>query len=268
MAFGRIVQIRVSDRNGVTRVWDAKLAIKGEVIKSNDSEPDTSSVTLFNLNPTSRKWLQNHGKVMTVVLGHGVNGRVVRSGRVFFGDVRRVMSMKDGVDWRTEIEAEDGALAWQSRTNRSMRRGETYQRLFEALAEDLGLPLGYIAVGSDVAITSGITMDGMTRHYLDKVCGVLGLEWVIQSGSLVVRKPGVPLPGLAVPVNSDTGLVGTAELNKEDDDPGVKFTSVLNVQLVPGTAILCHVWGVDVFPVRRVFCEDEHRLTGVRPVHF
>lgn len=236
--FGRIIIVQVSDENGVTRTWDGDgLAMNGEVKKVNGSAPDTAKFSIFNLNPSSRKWVQMSGKLLTITVGRYVRGGVERQGRVFFGDIRRVVSTHEGVDWRTEIEAEDGGLAYQSRTNRAFRKGETYRRVFESLAGDLGLPLGYIGIDSDIGITSGITMSGMTRTYLDNVCGALGVEWLIQSGSLVVKKPGVALPGLGVSISPGSGLIGSAELAKEDDEPGIKFMTVLDAQLVPGVAV-------------------------------
>lgn len=93
-----------------------------------------------------------------------------------------------------------------------------------------GITLGVLNSG---VYNTGFTVRGSVADTLSKVLTPLGLEWSIQNGAINI----IPKTGhngqTAIVVSTETGMIGVPS----QDGDMMKFSSLLNPQLVPGALV-------------------------------
>jgi hypothetical protein len=76
-------------------------------------------------------------------------------------------------------------------------------------------------------------ISGNTRDVLNDVARESGANWSIQDGQLVIVSTNDVLPGQAIVIRADTGMLGAPEIN----DKGIAVKCLLNPQLRVNGAI-------------------------------
>jgi hypothetical protein len=207
--------------------------------------PNAAELQIWNLSAAHRKQLQELEKVY-VSLEAGYESGI---SLLFRGDLRDVVSGKQGPDWVTTITSDSSRRARKQRLVRSFAPGSSVSSVLQTAAKAMGVRLGNTAartVSARIAGTqaekfwNGYAMAGAIDEELDRLARSCGLEWSIQDDELQFLDYGAPLAELAVKLTSDTGLLGSPE-------PGNKGIVEARCLILP-----------DLYPGRRVEMQSEH----------
>jgi hypothetical protein len=250
------------------RVWKIRVAgfefdtldVEFDIKKSLKHEPNTCSLTIYNLSETHRAAIESlniydpkkakggsrkgvkaqariqSGNITTQVLaGYSDTGPSL----LFAGKLRRGLSTWDGTDWRTELEGEDGGReVFASRITKSYPAGTPRLTVVRDLADALGLGLGNVAEVSATLTTAvyahGTALDGPAADLLKGVLRSSKISYSVQNGGLQFLLNGQGRADLRVqayPLSETTGLVGSPH---RDATGEVLCTALLVPNISPG----------------------------------
>jgi hypothetical protein len=188
------------------------LRIKFSIDRTDQKDPNKSTITVYNLNDDTRGKLQRKGVKLNLEAGYQASGL----SRIFLGDVRTVDQVRDGDDWGSLIKLGDGERAFRyAQVEESFAAGTPASAILQRLAGLGGIPLGNVtqkAASLRSRFDNGYTASGRWSLVFDKFVKSLHLSWSIQDGSIQVLAPGESLD-VAVPLLSpETGLVDSPEM--------------------------------------------------------
>lgn len=207
--------------------------------------PNKAEVRIWNLNADHRKQLQQLEKVYVSIEAGYASGTSL----LFRGDLRDVVSRRDGSDWITSVTSDSGRRARKQRIVRSFAPGATVSDVLGTAARAMGVKLGNTAartVNAKISGTeaskffNGYALAGAIDEELDRLARSCGLEWSIQDDELQFLDYGEPLAQIAVKLTADTGLLGSPE-------PGNKGIVEARCLIIP-----------DLYPGRVVEVQSEH----------
>jgi hypothetical protein len=241
--------MRLFGRKLIVQVHDLKLSaltIDFDVVKSLAAKtPNTAEVRIRNLNPEHRKALQQLDKVYVSIEAGYEEGTQL----IFRGDLRDIVSTRDGTEWITTVTSDSGRRARKKRILKSFAPGVSVSDVLSAAAKAMGVQLGNAAAKTVAAKIKGTQSDkffngyalaGALDHELDRLARSIGLEWSVQDDELQFLDNGKALQGTGAKLTDATGLVGSPEKGTKGT---VEARALMMPELVPG---------------RRVQIESEH----------
>lgn len=191
---------------------DNALDIKFDVSFSNQKEPDVNSVTIFNLSDSSINEIK---KQAYVILSAGYkelgNKAVIAEGKIEDVDVSF-----NGLDKEVKITFTDGAKEWRTKTlNKTYAEGTKASTIIRDLAVVFGYEIVEISPKEDKVYPLGKTVTGFASKSLESIVKDTKSKMFVNKNRLIVRdeKKGFNTGFL---LNSDSGLIGTPTLNKDD----------------------------------------------------
>jgi hypothetical protein len=144
----------------------------------------------------------------------------------------------NATDTFVEIAAQDGDAAYNfAVSNRTLAKGWTPDQLYSAMLQDMepyGVTAGYKPAFTAESASRGRACYGMTRDYLRDLAKQQGCEWNIEDGKLNFVPLTSYIPGQAVVVNSNSGLIGTPT----QTTGGIEVRSLLNPFIKAGGQIV------------------------------
>lgn len=208
--FDRAVELVVgqSGQEGIL-IKDLRIAFKIE--KTATETLNHSTIRIWNLNPTSRALVETPNNAVVLRAGYAQDKGPIT---IFVGIVRRSLSVQEGPDWITELELDDGLIAYRdSKCSLSFNPGTRGTDVIVAIANQFGLPVRPFP--EDVTkkqYADGLSFVGRTRDAMKKVCNFLDLEFSIQNQEIQLLKKGGAVKRTAIVLSADTGMVGAPKL--------------------------------------------------------
>jgi hypothetical protein len=217
----RVAEVTIGKAGKGLLVTD--LRIQFEVTKTVDSTPNAAIIKIFNLAPSNEAQIKN--VYDEVVLRAGYVGAVQQ---VFRGNIKHVYRYREANDYITEIEAGDGEKDYKLATmNETLAAGTTSAQIVDRAVASFGgigdTKKGVIQTGASGRVR-GKVVSGNTRNVLDDVAKDSGANWSIQDGQLTIVKTAGVLPGEAIVITTDTGMLNAPEINER----GIAVTCLLN----------------------------------------
>ena len=208
------------------------LRIHFEVAKTIESAPNVAIIKIYNLHPDNEAKIKN--EFDEVLLNCGYEGAMRL---VFRGNIKHVYRYRDKTDYITEIEAGDGDKDFRSAVmNETLAAGTTNAQLVDRAVGSFkgagGTTKGHVQVNERARIR-GKVISGNTRDVINDVARESGANWSIQDGQLVIVNANDVLPGQAIVIRADTGMLGAPEIN----DKGIAVKCLINPQLRVNGAI-------------------------------
>lgn len=200
------------------------LRIEFEVVKTIDPAPNTAVIKIFNLHPSNEARIKNEFDDVLLNCGYEDAMRLV-----FRGNIKHVYRYRDGNDYITEIEAADGDKDFRHAVmNETLAAGTTNKQLVERASGTFsgGTKQGFVDVPHKARLR-GKVISGNTRDVLHEIAKDSGANWSIQDGQLVIVKASSVMPGEAIVIRADTGMLGAPEIN----DKGIAVKCLLNPQI-------------------------------------
>lgn len=219
------------------------LRIGFTITRTTKKDPNTAEVSIYNLNATHRRQLQElNGSAVPVTVEAGYVPEGLHT--LFEGDLRHVWSEPIGSGtWITTVSSGDGEHASRTkRTKRTARAGISVESIAKDIAGDLQIGVGNLfqalkrgasieELGS--AFGTGVNIEGNTAKRLNKLMKSAGLEMSIQNRELqILDRGGVVSSGLAAELSpGEGGIIGVPVIDK---DGRCSFRSLLRADLHPG----------------------------------
>jgi hypothetical protein len=230
--FGRRVVVELGTANATGKRYDG-LRVSFAVKMSDDSTPNEAKIQIYNLAASTVATMQAADAVIRLLAGYDTQGgtdRLLFQGNPIDGGVKLE---KRGQDRVLVVEAQDGGLEFStSRIATSFATGTTSQQVFQALADQMGLPLGNIdAVVGDVSFPAGLVLNGKASDGLDRIAAMSGARWGIRDGTIQFWVDGESTGEEAVVFSTQAGnLIGSPTVT----DTGVEVTALLAPTMRPG----------------------------------
>jgi hypothetical protein len=270
LLFNRQANIIVGPRGKVgVKISDLRIVFKVE--KNSEANPNTCTVSVYNMSQRSRSVFETKGN--SIILSAGYTGSTPK---IFTGDIVKVWTTKEGPDQITAIECSDGDFAINSsRFNGSFAPGATVESVFNQVVGSFGVGLGPMLGLPNTTYKHGLTVSGDSKTIMNDLTKKSGLEWSVQDNSVVVHPKNQPVFSTAVLLSSSTGLIGSPKrvkvlkystdplLPEANKDAGVVFKSLLNSALKPGQLVKVNAVNLQgTFTLRKVTHQgDTHSST-------
>jgi len=209
MLFDRTAQLIVgqSGKKGIL-IEDLRFSFKIE--KTLSETLNNSTLSIYNMSPDSRKLVETPNNAVILKAGYRQDVGAVTC---FVGIVRRCLTVRDGVDWRTDLELDDGMIAYRdSKHTISFAPGASGAAVLAAVAAKFNLPIRPLPTFKNKTYPDGFSFVGRTRDAMSKVCQYLGLEWSIQNQEIQILVKGGSMKRTAIVLSSDTGMIGSPAL--------------------------------------------------------
>lgn len=208
--------------------------------KQSTKAPNKCTLKVWNLAPETRGLVEAIGNVLILKAGYVQD---TGAQTIFQGDVIRALTVREGPDWVTELEMQDGHKEFRdTKASVSYGRGATALQVLGDLSKRFGLPVREMP--ADVAAKqypNGFSFVGRLRDAMEKACDYLKLEWSIQNREIQIIKKGGVFQKRAVVLSSDTGMVESPMLESKTmtekaaakdgitaSQPGVRATTQRN----------------------------------------
>lgn len=207
MLFDRVVELVVGKSGGQGVLID-QLRINFSIEKTSTETLNNSKIRIYNLAPDSRKVVETVNNAVILKAGYrqDVGAKVI-----FVGIIRRALTYRESTDWITEIELDDGLLAYRdSKESFSFDKGTSALTVLKAVAAKFNLPVRPLPADlNDKTYPKGFSFVGRVRECMTKVCNYLGAEWSIQNQEIQVIKKGGTIQRTAWVVSENTGMLGS-----------------------------------------------------------
>lgn len=242
--FLRKVILEIIPQNGQTVIID-KLRINFNIEKTSTSTPNSAEIEVYNLAETTRNLIAAKGTKVKLSIGYeGLNpqgffgtgiGTTSNVDLVYFGDVRKFIVNVQKPDVISRIECGDGLNKYSNaRINKSYGRGVKLEQIITDLEQAMGLPI----IRRDKKLTKvfagGVTLSGLVRDYLDKICESNGLEWSIQDNQIrIIEKDFFTKTQGIILLTPETGLIKSPNSTKD----GIEFESLIQPNLKIGSIV-------------------------------
>lgn len=229
----RECRLIVSDASG--QALDlSKFRIKFAVKRSNAQTPNTASIKVYNVAPNTALAIQQ--QFTRVVLQAGYQGNY---GVIFAGNTKQtIIGRESATDTFVEIIAGDGDVAYNfAIVNASVGANSCAQDQVNACINSKNgtASLGTTAGGNSTLPTTtrlprGKALYGQAKQYLRDIADSTGYDWSIQNEKVVFVPKNGYLPGTAISINAQNGMVGSPQQTLQ----GVNVKCLINPSLQMG----------------------------------
>lgn len=208
--FDRVASLVVGQSGG-KGILIKDLRFSFNIEKSATETLNHSTVKIFNLNPDNRRLVETPNNALILKAGYAQDIGAIT---IFTGIVRRSLTVREGVDWVTELEMDDGLLAYRdSQLSVGFAPGIPAVDVLRYIANTFNLPVRSLPDGiSNKIYPKGFPAVGRTREAMNKVCNFLGLEWSIQNQEIQILTKGGATKRTALVISGDTGMIGSPAL--------------------------------------------------------
>lgn len=218
---------------GGTGLELGELRVTFQTHKADFETPNNAEIRVYNLSDETARKIG--GEFTRVVMQAGYEGNF---GLIFGGTIRQTRRGRErGVDSYLDLLVADGDKAYNyAVVNTTLAAGATQGDIARAAMDPMrehGVTPGYFPELGGQALPRGVAMYGMSRGYLRDVADTSDTSWSIQDGKVQMIPRQGWLPGDAVELTAQTGLVGMPEQTEQ----GIKVRCLINPRLRVGSRI-------------------------------
>jgi hypothetical protein len=195
------------------------------------STPNYATIKVYNLSDATAKSVQK--EFTAVRLQAGYEGGSY--GAIFNGTIKYVRRGRDNpTDTYLEIIAADGDVGRNfGIVNTTLAAGAKIGDQLAATTKAMGLPAGYTPDLPATALSRGKVLYGMARDRMDDISASANATWSIQNGQVQVVPLTSYIPGTAVVLNSNSGMIG---LPQQTED-GIHIQALINPRIKIGALL-------------------------------
>jgi hypothetical protein len=204
--FNRVAELVVGQSGG-KGILIENLRFQFQIEKTLSETLNNSTLKIYNLNRDSRKLVETANNAVILRAGYSEDIGPVH---LFTGVVRRALTVRDSVDWITDLELDDGLLAYRdSKFTADFKPGAKGADVLAAVASKFGIPAQKLPKIDNKIYPNGWSFVGRSRDAMGAVCEYLGCEWSIQGQEVQVLKKGGSAQSAAALISPNTGMIGS-----------------------------------------------------------
>lgn len=225
--FGRKYRITVSDANG-NGLDVSQLRCTFNIIKTIQMEPNSSIITIYNLNAQTENSIIMNGKRVTVEAGYEGS----QFGLIFDGDIlQTIREREDGTTLKLTIVALDSDRAINfDISNFSIVKGQTQRSIVDHIINNATNPINIGSISEKLqgqTLARGKVVFGKTSDYLRQIAKSNNLQYYMDDGKLNLISLDELPEGEIFELTPTSGLIGTPA----QTDYGVSGQCLLNPQI-------------------------------------
>lgn len=211
--FNRIAELEVGQPGG-KGVLIRDLRFSFNIEKTSSETLNESTLSIYNLNKETRKLIEVPNNQVTLRAGYADDIGLIN---IFTGITRRTLTTREGSDWVTNIELDDGLLAYRdSKFSASFAADTKAINVLTFIANKFNLPVYPIPTDlTNKTYPTGFSFVGRTREAMAKVCDYIGADWSIQDQHIQIIKKGSSLKRTGLLISQDSGLIGSPSLESK-----------------------------------------------------
>jgi len=229
-----------SNSDGSSNLSTRDLRITFEITKDMLGFPNRAHILVYNLARKSVTLITDNFTEVELAVGYG--GDLVT---LFKGQIRHIISRRDGVDTITEVYAGDGESAIRDTTfSKSFAKGIQWKQIFSDIIGSFGVPTERLDGLEDKGETlNGATMVGKSAGLMDKLADSFGFNWSIQDGNMVTQdREGFDTTTPPVIITRASGMIGSPALT----EIGVDVRVLMDPNIHPFRTIKIETPDVDI----------------------
>ncbi|MED3932971.1 phage protein [Priestia megaterium] len=238
--FGRVIKVHI-EGDYKADVSNEDFHIEFEVPFDDDSTPNQSSISIFNLSSTSINRIKK-GSSLTLQAGYKKDYGVLLSGKV-----SSVLTKREGVDKITTIYITEGqdyssakVTAANSTDKKSLKiafgKNTKADTIIRRLVSVLGMKLGELKLPKNPAYKSGYTVTGNILNNLNEVVKDCNASLYYRRGMIVIRSITEGTDE-RFSLEEATGLLDSPEPFEEEDSKGYTCTCLLQHRIATASII-------------------------------
>lgn len=246
--FGRSGQLLLTNDSQALDL--SNLRFKFHTQAADVETPNTVIIRVYNLSEQTTK--QAIAEYSGVVLSAGYGNE---AGVIFKGTVKQFRRGKESnVDRYLDIFAADGDVAYNfSVLNTTLKSGSSDVQRFNTIVQAFGLPAdpqapSYLSNTGGI-LPRGAVLFGMARSAMRDLANSNNVRWSIQNGVVTLIPLTGYLPGIAVKLNSATGLIGVPEAT----DQGITVQCLLNPAIRVGGQVVINNKDITTTTIKQQF---------------
>ena len=223
------VEFGVEGSDGI-QFRDIRLSFR--VDKSRKSDPDKATISIYNLAESSINLLLRKNAVIRLYAGYSETPPIIFEGTAIKNGIKVDRS---GVDKIATIEALDGGRAWTEGRVRISQRGEvTFESVYKASIQALGLPEGVVVLPAGLTFPSGLVVDTPAREMLNRLAKMSESEWFVRHNVVNFVPRGDAIRDYIPKISSKDGnLVGSPNPTAK----GVEINCLLDGSIQPASEV-------------------------------
>lgn len=225
--FGRRYRITVSDSKG-NAIDVSQLHCTFNITKTIQMEPNTSEITIYNLNAQTENTIMISGVRVTIEAGY----EGTQFGLIFDGDILQTIREKEGsITYKLTIIALDSDRAINfDIANFSITRGQTARSMLDHIVSKAQSPISLGSISNQLngqTLTRGKVFFGKSSDYLRQIAKSNNMQYYMDNGTLnLINMDDLP-EGEIFELSPKSGLIGTPE----QTDYGISGQCLLNPQI-------------------------------------
>lgn len=225
--FGRRYRITVSDDSG-NALDVSDLHCTFNIVKTIMMEPNTSEITIYNLNAQTENTIIMTGTRVTLEAGYEGS----QFGLIFDGDLLQpIREREDGTTYKLTLISLDSDRAINFEiVNLSVVKGQTQRSIIYHIANKASNPIPLGSISSKLegqTLTRGKVMFGKASDYIRQIAKSNDLHFYMDDGSLNLISLDELPEGEIFELSPESGLIGTPE----QTDYGLSGKCLLNPQI-------------------------------------
>lgn len=215
----------VNDQNGLDL---SSMRIHFRTCQLDNQTPNNATIRVFNLSDDTARKVQKEYQRVVLEAGY-VEGDF---GIIFAGTIKQVRRGRiNQMDTYLDVLAADGDQPYNfGFVNKSLKAGAKLIDQLNAVGKGMELERGYVPDLPPTALSRGKVLFGMGRDSMRDISNTAGGTWSIQDGKIQIIPLTGYLPGEAVVLNSQTGLIGLPE----QTEGGIYVRALLNPKMKVG----------------------------------
>lgn len=225
--FGRKYRITISDDSGeALDVSDLRCTFN--IIKTIQMEPNSSEISIYNLNAKTENQIIMYGKRVTVEAGY----EGTQFGLIFDGDIlQTIRERENGTTLKLSIIALDSDRAINfDIANFSIVKGQTARNVIDNIVNKATNPISTGSISEKLngqKLTRGKVVFGKASDFIRQIAKSNELQYYMDDGSLNLISLSELPEGEIIELTPTTGLIGTPE----QTDYGVSGQCLLNPRI-------------------------------------
>lgn len=241
--FLRSVRVRVGAIGTLEKEFTG-LRVSFKLEKSIESNPNTGTISIYNLSLDSRSKFEQNNAICSLDVGYESSMY-----QIFTGNITRAATKKEGSDFITEVEVGDGDKALsEAKIDVSLPPGTTNKQVIDKLTASFkdiksgGINSVKNVVSQVISFGTGLVITGSSKDVLDNITKTSDLEWSVQDAELQIIEKDSATQETAISLSSSTGLIGSvgkikSESGKNTPDGGIEFSCLLQANLKCGRLV-------------------------------
>lgn len=243
------------------------LRIAFDIEKTNAKSANNAKIMIYNLNESNKSLLKTKEDLsLTLEVGYGANGVDL----LFTGDIVRSTTQRNGADFITTIEVDDGDESLRkAKLEKSYAAGASEKTIVEDALQSMK-DAGQIVIGSidslrDEVAQNGFSASGLASNIIEQITSKQGLEFSIQNNETQILGTDEDTGEDAIVLTPSTGLIGSPRIGLIGKDAsktdGIEFKALIQTtRFKPGRKVKIKSREVDGFfkILKSKFTGDTH----------